>query len=340
MSEGTKNIQQIQLKSEFEWILNLFSEIEKNPNGTNSLAERVGMKPSKFLYWASKLQDSGWIEKSQSYPYASYSITPVGQQIRKNLVQSENRPFSDYWRIHAKIVGFRINNIQDRWDHIKSKFGEKRLSKMTNWEFVSERIKTDIGEFKVHIQSTGLMKFYCPIKYTYDKRRSWAEIEEKARQIAIKYSENWQIDIGPMEIVRKGEEELVGSELIAKMFGKIKTDDIYVDASTGTEWLEEKEGSNSIERLLQMPKSVEAMSNEIKTLREEKDHFKRHLEVLTQGQAMISESLEMFGKYLSQHIQLMAKSEYRIDTTQRENELLKKRLEDRGKQNSLYHFTL
>lgn len=329
---------QIQIKSEFEWILNLFDQIKKNPNGTNSLAKRIGMKPSKFAYWASKLEDSGWIEKSQSYPYAIYSITPIGEQIQKKLVQSENRDLKPYWRCHARIMGFKSEMSDEKWKYIKSRF--KKVAKMTNWEFVHEIVKTDIGKFKIHIQQTGTFKIYCPVKYTDNKRETWAEIDQKAREIADKYCENWELDKKPLETIRKGEEELVGSEMIAKLFGKVKMDDVWVDKSTGTEWLEEKEGSDRIERLIDMPDSIQTIQNDLKAMKDRSRQLETFVGSVQEQNALISDNLVKFSKYLAQHIELMAKAERRIETTERENQIIRKRLEERGKQSTLMHHTL
>jgi len=156
-------------------------------------------------------------------------------------------------------VGFEIKNFGN------FSFKNRKVSHMRGWDYFKETIKDSIGEWGIHIQATGLLKVYCPEKYDQDPDKAFGELERIASNLAEKYAEVYGMKLGLLKRIREGEKELVNSELLGKLFGTAKIGDVWANASTGTMWLEEKQSSNSIEKLISLPELVtELLNNSVK----------------------------------------------------------------------------
>ncbi len=257
--------------------VNLLRAVARFGESHQKMESELGMKRTTLKYHLTKLKRLGLIQRDQSRPYSVYSLTPLGRRWQENLVQSEKQPLS-LWRCHAKIIGFTITNWANwRWSAKKA---------MKNWYFQEEVVKWQDKEWKVHVQSTGTLKVYCPPIYHENPDTAFAVMADMASRIAIKFSELYQMQFSPAYSIREGHKELVGSELLAQLLGKTKIGDVWADASTGTECMEEKEGCDRIELLLKLPEIIAPLPELIVKNTEVMSQFSHqielHLSVLTE----------------------------------------------------------
>lgn len=257
-------------------LLYLLDYFSTHPENISYITKKLKWSKQRMNYWLSKMVNKGYIEKLQSYPYAIYDITDKGVQVKKILGQSEGARQKSLWRCHALIVGFPIENwgIFDI-DNMKNK------KNMKNWFYVEDTITDSIGNWKIQIQSTGLLKIYCPEIYGDDPKSHFGAMYERASQIAIQYRINYQMGIGRMKVIREGHKELINSDNLANIFGTAKVDNVWIDNSTGSLNLEESQSSDKLEKLLELPDMVQQLG---------------------QGISMYNESIEMYNKNIELHL--------------------------------------
>lgn len=86
-----------------DFLLLLLREIEQNGNNLKQLALNVKWSKQRLNYHLNrKLKNAGFVIKTQSYPFAIYSLTPLGQRVKQIIEQSEG--VKPLWRCHALIV--------------------------------------------------------------------------------------------------------------------------------------------------------------------------------------------------------------------------------------------
>ena len=281
-----------QVKGDF--LLLLLGEIEANGDNIKKLAKNLNWSKQRLNYHLNhKLKKLGIVQKTQSYPFAIYSLTPFGQRVKKILGQSDS--VKPLWRCHALIVGFEIRNYGN------FSFKNRKISPMRNWNYCEETIKDSIGVWKIHVQSTGLLKIYCPEKYDENPDLAFGILERIASNLAEKYAETYNMKLGLLKLIREGHKELVNSETLAKLFGKItKIANVWVDASTGTQWLEETQSTNSIEKLLKVPEGISRLENHLIKQTQIMDQFslqmKLHLEVMNDMRETLRAIRDSFQK--------------------------------------------
>lgn len=264
----------------------LLSGIDDYGNNLRLLSKKLyndETKLQRLNYWLKKLKSVSFIEKNQSHPFAIYSLTPMGQRIKKILRQSEKQPSTPLWRCHALIVGFDIRNLGS-FQFTETR--HRRMKYMNNWKFAKEEVVDAMGKWIINIHSTGLLKIYCPEHYTTEPDTAFARMQNEAYRIAKFYKRNYGMDLSEIKVIRSGHKELVNSEKLASLFGKrTRIADVWVDASTGSSWLEEKQESYAIEDLLKTPQKMDRMekimSNSlVPTLSELSRQIKLHLSVM------------------------------------------------------------
>ena len=219
----------------------------------------------------SKLITCKLIERIQSWPFAVYKLTEKGKLVKEKLVQSE-QPVKTEWRCHNLILGFRIL----RWGSWN--FGA--TTPMMHWSYQSMKIL----DCAVHVQTTGLIKVYVPEEIGEDPEAARMRGTARAQEVARWFIDKYDMELSAIIVIRKGEKELLHSQDLAHFLGRIKTDDIFVNASCGDECLEEKYGKNEIERLLDLPKRLDDMerilaSELVPSIRELSRQLALHLEV-------------------------------------------------------------
>ena len=237
----------------------------------SQIAKKTGKTKQALNYHIRKFVKLGVIRRIQSYPYSIYELTSLGSSVKKSLEQSEHLR-SSLWKAHNLIVGFEIISFGD------FRFVETRRRKlvtgMKNWNYAREMH----GDHVINIQDTGLLKIYAPAKYCKDPDVAFGEMFSKATTIAQWYVHKYGMRLRPMKVIRKGEKALVGSEKLAKIFGRIKTEELYINASEGTEELEAPQDSYAIENLLKLPEIIETKL--VPTLDQFSKNIELHLEVL------------------------------------------------------------
>jgi len=209
------------------------------------------------------------IYKVQSYPWAIYKLTSLGSKVKQLLRQSEH--LTTLWRVHNLIVGFRIRNF-GTYTFIETT--RKKIIQMQNWKYVSE----NIDDFVINVQDTGLLKIYVPEQYSKDPDIAIGEMFSRATHVAQLYCDKYNMSLQPMCVIRKAEKELCKSEALAKIFGRVKLEEMYVNASNGVESLEEPMDSYAIEKLLKLPDVIEKQLTP--ALEQFSKNIALHLEVL------------------------------------------------------------
>ena len=269
MKETSSIVQKKKSKKEFVFLL--LSAVHEKGENIKGICEDFGRSRQNLAYHLKKMIRLRLIEKTQSYPYSIYSLTPLGSRIKDFDEQSDTK--KPLWRCHNLIVGFDIKDF-GTFD-----FSKHKISQMRGWHFASETIKDSLGHWKVHIQSTGLLKIYCPEIYSENSGHAFGNMEDIAVRISQKYAEIYQMDIGLMKRIREGHKELVNSELLAKVFGKTKVGGVWIDSSTGTEWLEEEQTSHSLEELLNLPARIGSLESHLIKQTEVMDNFTKQMEL-------------------------------------------------------------
>lgn len=192
----------------------------------------------------STLKAKGLIEVIQIRPIGIYKLTALGIQVNQILGQSEHtKQLSGFWKCHNLIVGFDIQDFGS-W-----KFNDKRIKKMKNWHYQEIVLK----DHKIHIQSTGLIKIYCPIKYSKSPTEAFDNMIEEAKKIVNYISSKYNLKLGNYRRIRDGQKSLIGSDKIGEILGHMKVGGVWIDASDGTRELETTQDNYDIEKLLAMP---------------------------------------------------------------------------------------
>jgi DNA-binding MarR family transcriptional regulator len=272
----------IRVKNQF--LLLLLSGVnEKKPK---DIATQLGISKQNLNYHLQKLIKLNILYKEQSYPFAIYRLTDLGERVKNSLRQSENpKPL---WRVHNLIVGFRILNLGS-FNFVETT--RRKLIRMRNWNYARE----EMDGYVINVQDTGLLKIYVPSKYTKDPDLAIGEMISEADRIAADYINRYDMKLQRMEIVRKAEKELQNSEVLAKIFGRIKTDGIYVNESDGFEALEEKQDSYIIEDLLKLPIKVADLEKHLIRQTEIMDQFSKNIELHLAVLSEIRDAVKKLG---------------------------------------------
>jgi len=221
------------------------SEIAKNLGHLQSWKN-----PKQSLnYYLKKYVRLKYIAHVQTYPNAIYQLTELGDTVKNILTRGWPKTI---WRCHSLILGYSVKSFGSfRFIYTST----RRVVPMKNWIYVMEFME---GGFVVHIQSTGLLKIYCPEKTGLNPDELFGAMYEEAGKIASYYIRLHDMKLGPMKIIKKGEKAIVNSQTLAKLIGEGPvTDDVWVDLSKGPEELEEAQDSYELENLLELPKKFE-----------------------------------------------------------------------------------
>jgi biotin operon repressor len=230
--------------------------IEQDGNNITKVAKTLGKTKQALNYHISKQKKAGLIRQTQKYPYSIYVLTDLGQKVKKILRQSEGG-IPLLWRCHALIVGYPILSYGD-YQFVETK--NKKIIQMANWKYAREQI----GDYVVNVQDTGLLKIYCPERYTQEPDQEFGRMYADVERVAQHYCNQFNMRTEKMRVIRTGHKELQESTKLAKIMGKFKAGEIWTDASHGTENLEEAQGSNKIENLINMPNNLNEILNAIK----------------------------------------------------------------------------
>jgi len=220
----------------------------------DSITKRLGKSKQALNYHIRKLEKLNFIEKKQSYPFAIYEVTSLGERVKENLVHSEG--LKNLWKCHSLIVGFDVQSF-GTFRFINTT--KRKIIPMNNWNYAME----EKGKFKVHIQDSGLMKIYCPEKYTKKPDEAFGKMYAEAQSIAQRYCDRYRMELKQLKIIRKGHKTLIGSRKLAKLMGRVNLGEMWVDASDGTDELEERQDEYSIESLLELPDRMDVVERAI-----------------------------------------------------------------------------
>lgn len=215
------------------------------------ICRKYGKSKQALNHHIAKLRHSKVIERIQSYPYAIYRLTPLGERVKRFVVQSDDPSKKPrLFKAHNLILGYSV------LDYGSYSFEGKKLSAMNGWSFVADEYDTGKAKWKIHIQDTGLIKVYCPIAVTTTPDEAFGDMRSQAERIMQVYCDRYGMRLGQTRTIRLGQKSLYGSQEIAKLVGRVKTDSFWIDASDGTDELEEKEGVHAIEDFLDAPKEL------------------------------------------------------------------------------------
>jgi predicted transcriptional regulator len=224
----------------------ILNEIEKfrDPNNEQrleSITKTLAMTKQNLNYYLQRFVKMGLIEHIQEQPYSVYLITGKGLAVKENLVQSEKGVKTVTWRYH-NLVGLYKIFTWGSW-----RFSDRKKVPMNNWNYQIVKAPTGLS---AHVQDTGTIRIYGPKLYGQDgevlRIKATAMIQETARW----FVDHFDMQLSDIKICRKGEKELLKSQQLAKLLGRVKTDEIFVNASGGDENLEEPDDSFAVENLL------------------------------------------------------------------------------------------
>lgn len=252
--------------------------------GTNlrRLAEVQNCTKQALNWRLKRLIQRELVKKSQSYPYSIYELTELGKRVKGNLRQSE-RGTPSLWKAHNLIIAFPIISYGT------FTFTGRKTIQMANWFYTREIIR----DFVINIQDTGLLKIYCPKRLSTDPDQEFAKLTAEATKIAQDYCNRYDMKLGTVRVIRKGQKSLYNSEKLAKSLGRFSTPELWVDASEGTDELEESQDSHQIEQLLDMPKQMSALMEAHNKLA---INLNLHIDVLNK----MSNSLDLMNQRLEE----------------------------------------
>ena len=287
---GVKNNKFRVKKSKKKFLFLLLSGIEENGNNISLLSNRLNKSKQSLNYWFKKLIRQDFIKKTQSYPFAIYELTSLGHRVKQILRHDEEGTYKPLWECHNYEVGFNIYHL-GQYHFIET--NKRKLIQMNNWHYTME----EVGDFKVQITSTGKMIIHCPRRITREPNNEFVKMGSEAQRIAQDYCNRYNMKLSLMFQVREGQKTLKKSEALAKMIGKFHLGEVWTDNSDGIgEELEEKQSSNKIEELFNMPKQMEALMEAHNKLAV---NLNLHIEVLQKMSAsldLMNEKLERLGK--------------------------------------------
>ncbi len=202
-----------------------------------------------------RLAEEGLIKRLPGGSNTRYELTESGRGVNVFLVQSENpaktaiggdcsrtpeKTFTAKWRYHNLLVGFRVVS----WGTWKF----TQLTPMMNWSY--QAVKVPPHELVAHVQTTGLIKIYAPEAVGTDPEELRIQAAAQAQEAARWFVDRYDMSLEGMKVLRKGEKELMKSEALARLFGRVKTEGFFVNASGGDENLEEPDDSVKIEKMM------------------------------------------------------------------------------------------
>lgn len=261
-----------------EFLLLLLSRIESST--LRDLAKDIGRTKQDLNYHLQRLIKLKVLYREQSYPYSIYKLTSLGRRVKDSLIQSEH--IKPLWKAHNLIVGFPIKSFGS-FKFVNT--SSRKIVPMNNWNYARE-IQ---GEQIINVQDTGLLKIYCNEEVTLDPDLEFGKMYAEAQRIAQFYADRYGMKLEPMKVIRKGEKSLFRSELLTKILGRFKLPDIYVNASEGTEELEEPQDSYSIENILKLPEAVDNLGKKFD------GGFNTISYLLTQQNELLSKVVELIG---------------------------------------------
>jgi hypothetical protein len=261
-----KSLSQSQVKEQF--LLLLLQSIDDGLT-PKAIAKKVGRTKQALNHHLKRMMALKVIYRVQSYPWSIYKLTSLGVKVKQSLIQSEH--LTPLWRIHNLIVGFRIRNL-GTYTFVETT--RRKLIQMQNWRYISETV----DDYVVNVQDTGLLKIYIPEQYSKDPDITIGEMFSRTTHVAQLYCDRYDMKLEPMYVIRKAEKELCKSEALAKIFGRVKLEEMYINASGGTENLEEPQDSYAIEKLLKLPDVIEKQLTP--ALEQFSKNIALHLEVL------------------------------------------------------------
>ncbi len=253
-------------KSKENFLLLLLAGVQRVHAGEwmlKDIANSLGLTKQALNYHLNRFRKLKVLEKTQSYPFSIYKLTDLGSRLVKEILrQSDRQSNRQLWKSHNLIIGFRVKKFGE------FKFVEtsgRRIIKMNNWIYAKEVH----GDFTVDIHATnpGLIKIYCPPKHSVEPDAEFGRMYGESQRIAQDYCDRYKMELYPMHTIRRGQKSLMKSEKIGKILGRVNTGDVWVDASEGTDELEEREGVHAIEDLLTLPKQTEEIRKSLEETR-------------------------------------------------------------------------
>jgi len=251
------------------FLLLLLSSVDEGLT-PKAIAKKLGKTKQALNYHLKRMMALKVICRVQSYPYSIYKLTPFGERVKDSLRQSEH--LTPLWKVHNLIVGFRIRKM-GTFQFVETT-RRKVITMNGGWKYVPERI----DDYVVNVQDTGLLKIYVPEQYSKDPDITIGEMFSRATHVAQIYVDKYGMTLEPLYVIRKAEKELCKSEALAKIFGRVKLEEMYVNASNGVEALEEPMDSYAIEKLLKLPDVIEKQLTP--ALEQFSKNIALHLEVL------------------------------------------------------------
>jgi hypothetical protein len=244
--------------------------IHSDSKKRDSITKRLGKSKQALNYHLQKLVKEDILNHVQSFPYAIYELTSLGEILKKNLIQSQH--IKNLWRCHNLIVGFPIKTF-GTFRFIDTE--NRKIIPMKNWNYAREQVK----DFVINIQDTGLLKIYCPQKYSINPDQEFGKMYAESQSIAQRYCDRYGMVLEPMKVIRSGHKALLKSSKLAQVLGKFKADGVWTDESNGTHELEEEQNEYKVEELFELPDRMKSVEDAIIKQSEVNEKLSRNIEL-------------------------------------------------------------
>jgi hypothetical protein len=264
--------------------------IHSGSKKVDCITKKLGRSKQSLNYHIQKFVKLGLLRHVQSYPYAIYELTSYGVQVKKIIGQSEG--IKNLWRVHNLIVGFNIRTF-GTFRFIDTK--KRKIIQMRNWKYAHEKH----GDFVINIQDTGLLKVYCPERYTTNPEEEFGSMYAECQAVAQRYCDRYNMKLEPLRVIRKGHKALLGSQKIAKLLGKLKIRGMWTDESNGTGELEEHQGEYSIEDLIDLPKRMDKVEQSVERVAEVNEKLAKNIELHLEVMNNINKAIVKLADKLS-----------------------------------------
>lgn len=226
--------------------ISFFDDVQYGQN-LRLISEKLNISQQLLSKYMRRLTTEKLIERIQSWPFAVYKLTEKAKLINGKLVQSEKRLKTE-WRYHNLVVKSRVI-AWGTW-----KFG-KIIPMCGGWGYQDVKVNNTT----VRVQTNGLIRIVAPELIGENIEELQVRAAARAQDTLRALIDRYDMKVTTIASSREGSKELLHSEDLARFFGRIKTEDLYVDKSGDDDNLEEPESSHKIEDLLAMPVILRAL---------------------------------------------------------------------------------
>lgn len=239
------NHQEVKKAGKSSFLLNLLCWIDRGESRA-TMAKLLNFSKQRLSYHIGTLRQKGLIEEVQKKPISLYRLTPLGQRVKENIGQSVDDFYhkNSIWRCHNLILGWEIRDF-GTWQ-----FNDRLTKAMKGWHYQ----EILLSGHKVHIQSSGLLKVYCPEVYAVNADEGFDAAVQAGQKVVDYLKSKFNLQLGERYRIRHGQKEHFGSENMAEFIGHMKIGGVFIDISDKqNRRLEADQDNYQLEKLFALP---------------------------------------------------------------------------------------